>query len=502
MKPLRINKVKAGKVLGLAIGERSLLAAEITPGDRPAVRLLHELVYPQGVSLAEPAALGEALSAFLRDKKFTAKSAVVGLPARWLLVKSKEVPPADAATLNNILRLQAEGEFSSELKDLVYDYTADHSRGNPRSVLLLATSRKYIDAIQQVCDAAKISPSMITSSAIALGVATTRAATSAKNPLVMLVSSSGAELTAQSGETSNAIRHMRPPTSDKPFVGELRRTISGLPSAVGGSNGAARELVLWDGGGGYNFTALNETLGMPVRTGDLPILGVDTSDAASNGEGRKYAAAVALGMLAMSDEPAPVDFLHSRLAATKPPLIPAWALITGISVIVVLLAVIGAYSVQSSKQATLDRKKADIAKIADQVKQDRAFVNKVSIARAWHLGQPRYLACLRDLTNAVPVDGQTYAVALTIEEITPPANNTASPGTAAAQSFAVKNLSGRFEGKTTEQRRVLQLLGDMKNNPAFSEVKLNGTNDAGRTHEISFTITFNYDPSKATKAAK
>jgi hypothetical protein len=492
-----IKKTKPARVLGLAIGERSLLAAEIVSGDRPSVRLLHELVYPEGVTLANPTALGETLAKFLADNKFTAKSAVIGLPARWLLVKSKEVPPADPATLHDLLRLQAEGEFSAELKDLIYDYSADTSAGHPKSVLLIATSRKYVDGVQQMCEAAKISLLLVTPSAIALGEATTRVAAT-KNALVLLVGPYGAELTSQSGGTSNAIRHMRPPTPDKPFVGELRRTISGLPQAAS-ANGLARELVLWDGGGGYNFTALDESLGMPVRSGDLPTLGVETSGAASNGEGRKYAAAVALGMLALNDSPAPVDFLHSRLAAPKPPLLPRWATIAITSAAVALVLIVTALVYQSRQQSKLTALSSDVDAVADQVKTDRAFVNKVTIARAWHLGSYRYLPCLRDITNAVPADGQTYALSLTIHELTPPTNNSAAPGTAAAQSFAVKDLNGTLEGKTTDQHRVLQLLDALRASPAFSNVILNGTNDAGKNREIIFTITFNYSPAKAAK---
>jgi hypothetical protein len=244
-----LKRTRINKVLGVALGERSLLAAEIVAGERPEVRRLAEMVYPEGVSPVDPQALGAALGEFLRDNKFTARSVVFGLPARWLVVKAKEVPPADPATLANVLRLQAEGEFSSELKDLVYDYAADTSAGNPKCVLLIATSKKYIDGVNSICETAKLSPLVVTSSAVALGVMTGRSV-EAKNPLVLLVSPSGAELTAQSGETSNAIRHMRGPGPDRPFVGELRRAILGMPPAGGpGTNGALRELVLWDGAG-------------------------------------------------------------------------------------------------------------------------------------------------------------------------------------------------------------------------------------------------------------
>jgi hypothetical protein len=351
-----------------------------------------------------------------------------------------------------------------------------------------------------ICDAAKISPVMVTSSAIALGMVTGRSA-GAKNPLVLLVSPAGAELTAQNGEASSAIRHLRGPGPDRPFVGELRRAISGMPPVAGGAgvNGTPRELVLWDAAGGSEFNSgtLGESLGMPVRTGDLPILGVDASEAASNGEGRKFAAAVALGLLAVADGPAPVDFLHSRLAPPKPPLVPKWVMISSLSAIALLILIFFAWDTMQKDEAALDKQTAQNASVADAVTVAKKFVTKVSFAQAWHLGNPRYMACMRDLTNAIPMDGQTYALSLVVHEIVPPVDGSVDADTALMQSVAVRDLAGRLEGKTTEQRRVLQLLSNLKAMPTvFTEVKLEGTSDGGRGREVTFTITFTYKPTK------
>jgi Tfp pilus assembly protein PilN len=500
---------KVGKVLGVALGERSLLAAEVVAGadgGRPEVRRLAELVYPEGVSPSTPDTLGEALAGFLREHKFTAKTAVFGLPARWLVVKAKDVPPADSTTLANLLRLQAEGEFSSELKDLVYDYVADTSHGMPRSVLLLATSRKYLDGINTICDAAKLSPLMVTSSAAALGLATGRS-TGASNPLVLLVSPAGAELTAQKGESSSAIQHLRGPGPDRPFVGELRRAISGMPPVIGGNgaNGTSRELVLWDAAGAseFNSATLGESLGISVRSGDLPILGVNTTDTTSNGEGRKYAAAVALGLLAVVDGPVSVDFLHSRLAPPKPALVPHWVIYSSVGVIALLALIFIAWNVMQKDQAQLTKLQAQNDARADAVVKAQKYVTKVSFAQAWHLGTPRYLACLTDLTNAIPRGGETYAISLIVREIVPPTDGSITDADAALmRSAAVHDLAGRLEGKTTDQRRVLDLMANLKSKPSvFSEVKLEGTNNGGRNGEVSFTITFTYKaPAPKAKA--
>jgi mRNA-degrading endonuclease YafQ of YafQ-DinJ toxin-antitoxin module len=97
------------------------------------------------------------------------------------------------------------------------------------------------------------------------------------------------------------------------------------------------------------------------------------------------------------------------------------------------------------------------------------------------------------LTNAIPTDGQTYALSLVVHEIVPPTDSSANADTALMESVAVHDLAGRLEGKTTEQRRVLDVLANLKAQPAvFSEVKLEGTMDGGRNREVTFTITFIY----------
>jgi hypothetical protein len=490
LKPLRLNKV-----IGLSVGEKSLLAAEVVTGDKPEVKRLAEFVYPDGISPANPVELGTALGEFLKQKDFTAKSAVVGLPARWLVVKSKDVPPADPTTLANLLRLQAEGEFSTELKDLVYDYAADLSAGNPKSVLLIATSKKYVDGASAMCEAAKLNAVIVTSSAVALGSVTGRSI-QAKNPLVLLVSPAGAELTSQSGNTPSAIRHLRGPGPDRPFVGELRRAISGMPASSNGINGAGRELVLWDAAGGSAFDSgtLGESLGLTVRNGDLPIFGVSATEAASNGEGRKFAAAVALALLGVGETTRSIDFLHSQLAPVEPPRIPRWVSISSLAAIAVLALVFLAYTTLQNRQAKLDKINDQLNSVKDDVTTANEFVTKVSFAQYWHMGDPRYIACLADLTKAIPQDNQTYALSLILKEDAPaPGNSTAT--SLQAHAPLVRTLTGRLDGKTNNQRNAQQVAEQLKLMPkSFKDVKTPGTSISGRGGEVSFSVTFTYVP--------
>ena len=496
MKPLRLNKA-----IGLAIGEQSLLAAEVVAsGDgQPEVRKVAEFRYPAGITPAQPAELGAALATFLRDEDFSARNAVVGLPVRWLIVKPKAVPPADPSTLADLLRLQAEGEFSSELKDLVYDYAADATAGHPTSVLLIATPQRYVDGSVALCEAAKLTAVAVTPSAVALGAATS-AGPGAASSIVMAVGPGGAELTAQSGAAPAAIRHLRGPAGgdaadNKPFLGELRRAVSTLPDAADGS---ARQMILW--GTGADAAAVGASLGIPVRSGDLPALGVNVNGADPHGDGRRYAAAVSLALSAIGANRRAVDFLHPRLAPPKVSRVPSWAIWAALALIAVVGGSIYAVHQLNAKQADLDRLNRDLSVSDAPAAKATAFVDMVTFAKRWRGGDPRYLACLRDLAVTLPRDGQTYVTNLTLREPPRPVGTAAQA--AAAKADDDTSLLCRVEAKTSDVDRGQQVVDRLKTVPTFQKVQSGGfTQSGGRDRAVSFSVNFTYVPAKPVPPA-
>ncbi len=466
MKPPRYNKI-----LGLSLGEQSLLAAEVQSGDKPAIKRMAEFVYPAGASLNEPAALGKALALFLQAKQFSAKHAVVGLPAKWMVAKPKEVPATDAATLADILRLQVEGEFSSELKELVYDFAGEGGA----SVMLVATQRKHVDNAAAMCEAAGVLAVAVTPSAVALGSATSRGI--AKNAMVLGIGKDGSEFTAQHGPTPVALRQLRGAST-----GELRRAIAAVPS-----NGSPAELVLWDSGA-MDSAALVRGLGFTVRNGELSSLGVDASVTPDTGQARRFAPAVAVALEAMDDRTLAIDFLHSRLATPKKAIIPKWAMYTAGALLLAILISVWAYNDLQSKQNQLSTDKAKLAQMKPQIDSADAFVSKVSFARGWQSTDPRYVACVKDITTALPKDEATYATSLLVRELT-----TIAKG---GKVVNTGHLAGTMYGKTTDQQHVLGVIDGLKQNTAFSDVKPGGTQDGGRGREVSFSITFVYRPGK------
>ena len=100
-------------------------------------------------------------------------------------------------------------------------------------------------------------------------------------------------------------------------------------------------MVLWDGAG-LDAGNLEKQLGVTVRPGDLHSLGVDTSAAGINGQGAKFAAAVALAICAINETGPAIDFLHSRLAPPKQHRIPRWAyLAAGTALVLIVMGILG-----------------------------------------------------------------------------------------------------------------------------------------------------------------
>ena len=479
------------KVLGLALGERSLLAAEVlVAGDKPTVSTVGELAYPEGVSVTSPEELGKLLAGFLRDKGFSARQAVIGLPAKWLVVRPKDIPPADAQTVTEMLRLAAESEFPTDIKDLVFDFTGNVSDQQAKSVLLMATPKKYVDAALALCEAARVSAIGITSSGVALGEATGRVMSN--DPLVLAVSSAGAEMTSQAGGASSAIRHLRAPDPQPAFASELRRALLTFANGKAG-----RELILWDGAG-LDATHLGENLGVTVRAGDLPGLGVLTPATSANGEGRKFASAVALALAGITGTDDSVDFLHPRLAPPKEQRIPPWAMLAGLSVILVISLGILAYTNLQSMRTKLATDQATYNAQSTQLADREQFVNKVSFAQGWHGGNPRYLACLQDLTTAIPEDFVTYVTSVVIQEEPKPQGNVAPAKAPVGALSEPHRLIVHLFGKTSDHDSVQTLLGRLQGVSTFSQAMLSNSNSNPREKDWSFSITFTYTPPKTS----
>jgi hypothetical protein len=465
------SRVKvAKKVLGLAIGQKSILVAEVTMrGDRPVVGNVGEFVFPEGVLLSAPAKMGEALAQFLKEKHLTAKEVVFGLPAKRLVTRQKEVPAAPLELAASTLRLQAEGEFSSELDNLVMDFAGTPSVTKPTTVLLIATNKVMVDECVEIGRVAGLKVLGVTSTGAALGRASSKMPKTGS--LVLSLGTTGAELVVQHGVDTTQLKHLNVMgTGDDAIAalaGEIRRNMALIPT-----NGSPVEMTLWGSGTGDGpRRILEQRLNMPVSTAELRGL------AAAESPGMDaFAPAVALALVAMDASGLPVDFTNSRLAAPKEPAISLQKKMGIAAAVVAIILIGGGFYYMATLSSDLSAIKASNAQRASRVTEAKAM-------------QKRY----KDAVDWIPKGPKFVNVDLALTQIFPPQANTVW-----VTNLASNTDGWELAGQAMSQELVKNLVDAMLNDPRFSQPVNTylAQDQSSRVFTFKIKFTFNNVESK------
>jgi hypothetical protein len=472
-----------GRLLGIAVGERALQVAEVTSvaGSAPAARRA-EFVYPDGISLDHPQPLGEALAHFLQWHGFSARRAVLGAPAKWLVTRPHLMPPTDAATAASALWIKATEEVSPELGEMVFDFAGESSPSTSTYMLLVGLQRARLEKLIVLAKAAGLKLSAITPSGAAIAAAS---AQFVDRSLILWLGDGNAELMTQEDHQIRSIRHIGPGAAAGPLIAELRR--SAAAAMVGGGNGELPEsphasrnhwrrgLVLWDDVG------IDQSFRDALRDGvDLPLVPADSQWVDVNGsiqnDRQKGLSALALTLSERGGRRLAVDFLHPRLL---PPRVsrfsgriswPYAATAAGV------LAAVAGYAdilhLQSQATAAAD----EMAVIRPDFDRATKFVDNMKFADSFMGRSPRSLACLRDLAAAV--DAQTYFTSFRCHD----------------------DMKGEITGRSSNEQSVLSLIEKLNagaNKARF--IELNPRLDPphglrGAASEITFTVSFTYVP--------
>ena len=463
---MRINWFANSSFLGIAIGERSLTVAEVCQSQgKWEVRRCAQFEPPS----EQP---GEAFGRFLRENRFSASQAVVGLPAKWVVAREKDIPPATAEQAADVLRLQAERLFSSELKDLIFDYAGTPDPSAPGKVLLLAMPRQQLDRAVQMVEAAGLTVAGVMPSTLALA-----AARAPGDNLLLNLASEAVELAVCSTSGPRLLRHLPIRTPDLISTNGTRASaVSALASEMkraAATSAGGRSIILWDGAGlsSEETASIAQQTGADVQTHtDLSSLGVSVL-AGQPACASSSAPAVALA-LAGATGTLPVDFLHSKLAPVRVRRFGrrgVWAAALGATMVIVLAAM--AWDLQA-RRGELETLQSQLKVLQPDIKAAENTTDKITAARGWfYEGRSPTLDPLREITLAFRDDEQIYVTSFTIKD----------------------NRTGTLAGRSSDQKNVLVILDRLKNNKNFSDVKLLDMRDAGGTsREVSFSLSFTY----------
>lgn len=448
-------------ILGVAVTEDAFVCAEVADHGNTTTR--HGVFTLGGLRLDQPEQLGHALRAFLRQERFSATDAVVGIPARWVIAQEREVPPSTPIEAVSLLRLQAEKIAASDASDLAFDFIGEPAADRPSRVLVVGTLRDRLRQLQAVIDAAGLNLRAITPTALALMPSLKGAD---ERSSLLLLGDRGADLVWRDGVVPRSIQHV--PLNMNGHGRSL--SLLGVELRRGVQFGSGGELLVLDtvGLSTPEMERLADTAhaGLRVRPAVLQAQAIDA----------RIAPAAALASASFAGRPA-VDFAHSRLAEPTRRRLDRrawWGIAFGALAVFVIAFELIDYRMQTSELAALEEQ---AARVAPDVADAEATIARTSFGRGFFEHRPPALELLRDLTLAFGEDSRVWTTSVSYRD----------------------NGRGQLMGAATDQESVLALLDRMKANPAFSGVTLVDLRDASgtREREIAFSVSFTFQPEQA-----
>lgn len=464
------------RCLVILAGEKGLVIGEWSPREagRRSPRLF---TWALPDETGDPLAAGRALRAFLRARRLAPAPVVFGLPARWLLARSKQVPATDAASLAGLLRLEAERDFALPPEELVADYLPGAAGGDRRQVLVVAVRRARVDFFMRLAAGAGLK----VRASLPLLLALEHAGERTGDGFLVYLGAGGAEAALYSGGQPCLLRHLGPlplpgetPGEQAVFArrarelgGELERLLLLAPRA--GDGPGPREILLCDDSGlpADAREALVQALPLPVRVtaapGRLPTPG-------RGGPGTL--AALALGGAAAAGRP-PFDFQHSRLverlvSGRRRLFVRA---LPGVAAAGLLLG--AGWHDLAGRQRRVAELNQRLEALRPEMETARAVLGYTDSLREWQAVRSPFLECLRAVTLVFPPEGGIWTTSLSVRE----------------------NMRALLSGKADDSGNVLAVLDRLRAGESFREVELVYIRSAGRgVSEVTWAINFIFDP--------
>jgi len=116
---------------------------------------------------------------------------------------------------------------------------------------------------------------------------------------------------------------------------------------------------------------------------------------------------------------------------------------------------------------------ANLVALQPKLKAAKPFVDSMEFARTFEAKSPKCLAALRELTSAMPKDGQTYLTSFNLQS----------------------NMRGEFSGRSSSDQSVVSLMDKLSSARRFTDLKRKMDERQGKTgNEVSYSVTFKFVP--------
>ncbi len=464
--------LKGKTFLGIALGEETFLISELSlKGRTYYMRQTAEWRLPEGVSEAE--SIGNSFQVFLSSRRISTSSPVfIGVPAKWILAKEKKVPRLDNETLSNLLRLEAEKDFSLSADELVLDYVKNEGKDTAGdSVLLLAISRNRMEFISRVAKNAGLKMAAVVPFSLAIG----SNYAVGQDFVLLYLGRETAEFTLYSGGAPVILKHLGVFTQHKTgeeklslnrlvsISEEIKRILMFLPDDENCS--LPSEITVWDD---YGLTKQEEETLEKVLPLHCKITRQPSGD--TNSSNRiTFGAPTALARYGGNRSGLPVNFLHSHLVVHKKFRWQKMIVRAAMIFTLIAFAVVAGMLDLHKKEQKVAEIKEQLARLSPELERAKEMLDYIACLRTWQGQKMTFLECLREVTLAFPSGGGIWVTSIAIRD----------------------DMRGLVSGKSVDSKTVLELVDKIKQNKSFSDVNLLYIRQSsGSSQDIVYAVSF------------
>ena len=455
--------------LGIVAEESSLVIAEVYFSGRCRI-VSRSAEWPLPEGKADPSAAGQELKNFLRSSGFSASTAVMGIPARWILSREKKVPEVDRESLSRLLAIEAEKDFSFPTGDLVMDYIKGGGTSTGGCPLFIAAAtRSRVLFLGETARKAGLRVTAVLPLIMALPVF------SSGSGGILYIGRGSAEFMLSSGGLPVFLKYLPvqsqpeetsqlPPGFSIQAAREIEKALMLLPdsSGVSGDEG----ITVWDdrGIGRKGFEDLSACLPMAASlAGD--------ADGGQAEQSRGFLAAASLAELAGGAREIPMNFIKSRMSGAR----SSWWKKNGTKAAAALIFLLAAaawslFDIKSKEEEVL-RLKEQSSLIEPGAKAAETMLKYAEAMESWKGSRMPFLDCLRDLTLSFPGQGRIWVTSIAVRE----------------------DMKGLVSGKAADGEPVLDFLSALRDNGNFSDVNLLYIRRAaGNSGDSVYAVSFVY----------
>jgi Tfp pilus assembly PilM family ATPase/Tfp pilus assembly protein PilN len=430
---------------------------------------------PNGLSGKQ---IGSRLATAAAGKISGKVTTLVGVGRDNVQIKLLSLPPAPPDELPDLVRFQAEREFTALGADAALDYIPlSGDAETPNQVLALALNAAGVAEAREICEALEVEADRIEVRGCAAAAFASRAASIAAEEIALIVNPlhEEADLVVQSNDKILLLRTVRLPDPaqadgrQRHLLGEIRRTIAAVRQQL--AEGQVNRVIVCGNEASIGCSpTFSEDLDVAVTlidpVGQTPS-GLTSSNVPPESLGR-FASLLGMALSEVDRQPPIVDFANVRKKVEARRF--SRVHILGAAAAVLILGWFGAHLWQqiAAPARELAELQSRIHEVEDQAKTYEKVTAQADIIERWEATDVNWLDELEQTAKRVrpkPVTAKDFPAAsdtmLTQLRIIRPTGVDAAGGRldlqgVAKNSAAVKDLEDRLGG---EDRRVIPGLG-------------------------------------------